>query len=61
MTNEMMNLRARFWKRALTPTYCAKLVGFTARRLMELEVEGLQRLPRRDLGDARRHSGPAHP
>ena len=37
------------------------MIGFTARGLMKLEVEGLQRLPGPDLGDARRHSGSAHP
>jgi hypothetical protein len=38
-----------------------EMIGFTAQRLMELEVEGLQQLPRPDLGDTRQHSGSAHP
>ena len=76
MTDEMMTLRTLLEKSSDTDLL-REMVGFTAQRLMELEVEGTDRrrpwraqsgadqpaqwLSGPAVGDTRRHSGAAHP
>ena len=76
MTSEMIILRALLEK-SFDADLLREMIGFTAHRLMELEVAGLTgaghgerspdrltwriRLPRARLGDPRRHRRAAHP